>query len=398
MIHRMLFFILCLSLFFLDSIPNNLNFGVILFVSTLFLFLIVYPEKYYKLRINRTAGIFFILIFLLFLFILSLSIFVNNNPISDVIRAAIPFIFILLSIPFFLVCVKLRGFDVYILKVVIFVCTVFSLYNVYLFVGIFLKGVASLKRITLLDPITTAPWPLFGAVVLTSILINNRNQKYKFSYIVILIINILGFGVTLTRSMILVYIGSLLIIVLLKLLLERKITFLIKSILTLITFVFTFTLSIRFVPFINALYQAAFLRFTKLNSGDINVSERVYENDSAMEVLISNPLIGGGLGLRFSQSGIGEYVNYIHNGFFYALANIGLIGTFLIIIIITNIIIRLLFSKDSFFMHFGYGLIALSMYSLFFATFKLIHHNFLIAICFCMFALLLNRKGENIKI
>jgi hypothetical protein len=147
---------------------------------------------------------------------------------------------------------------------------------------------------------------------------------------------------------------------------------------------------------VQALIGAFVSRFKKILSGDDNVSVRVNEYLDAWNVFAANPVFGGGIGVKFSLHGT-SFTNYIHNVSFYMLANVGLIGL-LLYLLQFYVILKGIKGRNMYAFSYSAGLFGVLLYSQFFASFKLIHNNILIAACLVIIAVANSTRDNPVVI
>ncbi|QGS69481.1 hypothetical protein CV093_17925 [Oceanobacillus sp. 143] len=109
---------------------------------------------------------------------------------------------LLIFLPFALYFIVEENGEEFVYKILLAIGTMYSLRNIYYYLSTYISGKAELLRITLLDSNTTVPFPLFIASLLTCKFIFKKINTFEK---ILLIINIAGFAVTQTRSMILSY-------------------------------------------------------------------------------------------------------------------------------------------------------------------------------------------------
>ena len=120
-------------------------------------------------------------------------------------------------------------------------------------------------------------------------------------------------------------------------------------------------------------------RLMGLLSNDGNVSARLDEYILALDMFRENPILGGGIGVRFSERA-GSEVNYVHNSVMYILANLGLTGLIVITISLGIFIYVTCRLKDKMINALLLSVLSILFFSLFFATYKWISHNLLIGL------------------
>lgn len=369
----------------LEPVPDNVTIGSVAFVVSLIfiVFNTLVSDKglYNRKTRNNYEIIYFIVLMFLFWVIISavIGLYTGKVKLSEATRGLIPFVFLLMVIPF---GVYLRN-SIELKKVtyaLIFSCSLFSLRNLYYFLESGLDNQFSkvlINRITLIDPSTTIPFPLFGCLLSFFILLLKNNGRYeKRLYLTVFIINFFGVAVTLTRSMILTILTTILLFLFLRVIKTFSIP---KTYLKYFAILLFFTGLIAVIPSpIQRIINAVVVRFKNVLSGDRNVSIRLTEYEEALNTFLSNPIFGGGIGIPFSQHGE-HLTNYIHNSIFYMLANVGVIGLALYLLLFV-VILKAIRNFNEYSYSYSAALFGIFMYSQFFASFRLIHNNILIAI------------------
>lgn len=306
------------------------------------------------------------------------SLIVKMIPLDDVIRGVTPFLFIFLAFPLLLWFENVEKSYEKILKYTILIGTIFSLYNIYLYISVYINGDFLLRRITLLDPITTVPLPLFTSVILLYLFLDKQKNFWVYG---LLLLNSIGFVVTLTRSMMLSFAITLCFMVFYLLIFKKeKINFFMNTFYTSLFIVIFLPLLTR-LDILNSVFSMFLNRISNSSLNETNISERYHEYISAVDQITRNPILGSGIGIRFSVAQDGSAVNYIHNFPLYLWVNAGIVGLVLFLVVIFFIVIKLIFAQNLIARAFGFAFFSIQFYSLFFATFKLIHQNIIFALC-----------------
>lgn len=365
--------------FLMEPVPSKLTISNIGFsIFTFLLFMAVFSKANV---IMRNAWKIFFMIFITFIGISFYSIVIKQVPVLDVIRGIVPFCFFFLFLPILKLELKgklngeklLFGFVIWGL--------LYCFNNIYLFIVNAIEGMALYRRITLLDPNTNSQLPLFiASISFYMIFINERILFSKKKWYFILFVSFLGIAVTQTRSM-LICLLFVMFLIMVYFFVNKYFKSLVQMTFSIMFIVFTMIILIFLFEPIRNLFASIVNRFTRFGQGDANVTDRVHEYQAAFEVFANNPLFGGGIGLKFSEHD-GVIVNYIHNSPLYFLANIGLFGYLIILLILFLIIFWSFKSKNNVVIALNFGFIAILCYSLFFAIFKWFSQNIIISIMF----------------
>lgn len=366
--------------FFMDPVPTEINVVNVLFALMTFAIIISVIVNIQDISLKDPAILVLLAIIFFYCCLLIVAVLFKQIPIVDSIRAIIPFCFVLIFFPLYLFLKKGYLNEEKVLFSFVLWGILYSINNLYLFIHNALEGMTLYRRITLLDPNTNSPLPLFVAIISFKIIFDKKKIIFKkmYPWYFIFILSVLGIIVTQTRSMIISLLITMVLIALYYLL-QKRWTKLFK-IFKLSAFVsFVFSIFLFTSESLSNLFNSILLRFSRFATGDDNVSDRIDEYISAYRLFSENPLFGGGLGIRFSAHD-GVIVNYIHNSFLYFLANTGLLGITVIGVFILLTLYWAFKSKNEMIITFAFGLIGILVFSLFFATFKWFSQNMIIGI------------------
>lgn len=381
--------------FLLVPIPTRVDIVVISFLFVLIIYFI-YPIIQSKGKVDRKSTVIMILALFLYLFFFSYSFFLQQIPLGDIFRGFIPFLLFFIFYPTVLLLKSKRlNFDKIVFSLVLW-GLLYSLNNIILFILNTINSYAIYSRITMLDQNTISAMPLFLAVISLYFIVSGKCILFqRYTWIFIHAISVIGVFVTQTRSMILVvllfYIMILAILV---------VTGKFKAFITYNVFIYSVGLMFTVLIFLSnsfrELLKNIFNRFERIGQGDHNVSERYDEYISALNIFSDNPLLGGGVGIRFNER-YNELVNYMHNSFLYFLANIGIIGLLILLILLSYMASVIFKSRSTLIIGIYYGTLSLIIFSLFFSTYKWFFHNIIIGITFACILYLKQRTYNNVE-
>lgn len=376
-IPMVLIFFMFVFEFIMDPVPTKIDFPLLGFLFT-YILIWLYSLKY---RIEKKVFLLFTILIILYSMILGISL-VKGVEVNDIIRGIAPFTLLFTFFPVFILLnngkLKIKDF---ILLVYIY-GLLYSFNNVYLFLHNEFISSSKTFRITSIDQNTISSVPLFLAVMSFYQYLNSKDRIYSIITLLTFLITTSAILVTLTRSLLISLVLFVAVILFLQL---GKLTATVFKKMISIIFLMFIGLSIVMTQFSGtSLVLSIQARLMSLLSNDGNVAARLDEYILALDMFGDNPILGGGIGVRFSERA-GSDVNYVHNSVMYVLANMGLTGLILLLISIGVFTYYTYQLKDKLTTAFFLSVSAILFFTLFFATYKWISHNLLIGLSIGVF-------------
>jgi O-antigen ligase len=376
-IPTVLIFFMFVFEFIMDPVPTKIDFPLLGFLFT-YILIWLYSSRY---RIVKKAFLLFTILIILYSMILGISL-VKGVEVNDIIRGIAPFTLLFTFFPVFILLSNGKLKIKELILLIYFYGLLYSFNNIYLFLHNEFISSTRTFRITSIDQNTISSVPLFLAVLSFYQYLNSKDRTYSIITLLSFLISTLAVLVTLTRSLLISLV--LFVIVIWFFQLSKLTVTVIKKMISII-FLMSIGLSIVLTQFSGtSLVLSIQARLMSLLSNDGNVAARLDEYILALNTFRENPILGGGIGVRFSERA-GSDVNYVHNSVMYILANMGLTGLILIAISIGIFTYYTYQFKDKITTAFFLSVSAILFFTLFFATYKWISHNLLVGLSIGVF-------------